>query len=156
MDKPPPTLDCAQVIEFAIVDNTVTFEQRNTLNVDGKWLGEVPGLAICRNLDEAEFMLFHCDHHWQVLGVAAGYGSVEEARAKAERSYHGISAKWVASGYTREEASKYLEAQFEDQSCSFCGRTPLQFEAIAGDSVRICNHCVDSFHEIMHRTNEET
>jgi hypothetical protein len=156
MNKPPPTLDCAQVLEFAIVDKTVTFEQRHTLNVGGEWLGEVPHLAVCRNLDETEFMVFHCDHDWQVLGVAAGYASVEEAKKSTERAYHGISKKWAATGYTREEAVKYLELHFKDQSCSFCGRMPFQFESLAGDTVRICNHCVDSFYEIMHRPKEKT
>jgi hypothetical protein len=154
MNRPPPALDCAHVIEFAATDETVTFEQRKTLNVGGEWLGEVPHLAICRNLDETEFMVFHCNHAWEVLGVAAGYGSIEEAKEKTERSYHGITAKWVASGYLREDAVKYIEEQFKDQNCSFCGRTPLQYEAIAGDALRICNHCVDSFYEIMHRSND--
>jgi len=72
MNRPPPALDCAHVIEFAATDETVTFEQRKTLNVGGEWLGEVPNLAICQNLNQTEFMVFHCNHAWEVLGVAAG------------------------------------------------------------------------------------
>lgn len=156
MNPPPPALDCAHVIEYAVTDGTVTFEQRHTLNVGGEWLGEVPNLAICQNFNETEFMVFHCNSEWEVLGVAAGYGSTQEAKERTERSYHGITSKWVASGYSREEAVKYVENQFKDQSCSFCGRTPLQFQAVAGDSVRICNHCVDSFYEAMHEFKNET
>jgi hypothetical protein len=155
MSRPPPALDSAQVIEYAVTDETVTFEQRKTLNVGGQWLGEVSNLAVCRNLDETEFMVFHCNHEWEVLGVAAGYSSMDEAKERTERSYHGITAKWVASGYSRDDAVKYVEAKFKDQSCSFCGRTPLQFKAIVGDAVRICNHCIDSFYDAVHRPNGE-
>ena len=153
---PPPALDCAHAIEYAIVDDTVSFEQRHTVNVGGEWLGEVPRLAVCRNLDEAKFMVFHCDHEWNVLGVAAGYNSIEEAKAKTERSYRGVSAKWVATGYSRDEAAKYVAEQFKDKECSFCGRTPMQYRAIAGDKVRICNHCVEEFHQAMQRDYGET
>ena len=154
MNTPPPALDCAQVIEFAIADETVTFEQRQTLNVGGEWLGRVPNLAICQNLDETDYMVFHCSREWVVLGVAAGYKTMEEAKQKTERSYHGITPKWTATGYSRDDAVKYVEAQFKDQICSFCGRNPSQFEAVAGNSVRICNRCVDSFYEIMHSASD--
>jgi hypothetical protein len=156
MKKPPPALDCAHVIEFAIVDDTVVFEQRNTLNVGDEWLGCVPRLAVCRNLDETEYMVFHCNENWEVLGVAAGYSSVVQAKKRTERSYHGLAAKWVATGYTSAEVFEYVEVQFVDQKCSFCGRTPLQFRAVVGDTVRICNHCIDSFHEIIRRETKET
>ena len=154
MNSPPPALDCAQVIKFAFVDETVTFEQRQTLNVGGEWLGQVPHLAICQALGETEYIVFHCSREWEVLGVAAGYGTIQDAKQKTERSYHGITAKWMASGYSRDEAVKYVEAQFRDQVCSFCGRNPSQFEAIAGNSVRICNRCVDGFYEDMHSASD--
>jgi NADH pyrophosphatase NudC (nudix superfamily) len=156
MNRPPPALDCAHVIEYAVTDEAVTFEQRHTLNVGGEWLGEVSNLAICQNFDETEFIVFHCNSEWEVLGVAAGYGSIQEAKERTERSYRGITSKWMASGYSREEAIKHVETQLKDQSCSFCGRTALQFEAVAGDVVRICNHCVDDFYEIMHDSKTKT
>ena len=154
MTAPPPTLDCAHAIEFAVVDDAVNFEQRHTLNVGGEWLGAVPQLAICRNLDETQVMVFHCDSEWNVLGVAAGYDSVSEAKSKVERSYHGISAKWRATGHTLEDARKYLAEQFQGQECSFCGKWPLHFQSCIGDKVRICNHCVDEFHAIIHERDE--
>ena len=156
MSAPPPALDCAHVLEYAIVDATVQFEQRRTLNVGGEWLGEVPRLAVCQNFDEAEFMVFHCDSDWNVLGVAAGYNSADEARAATERSYHGLSSKWQPSRHSREEAILYVTKQFKDQECSFCGRFPLQYRCVIGDAVRICNHCVDEFHETIHRESGET
>lgn len=156
MKRPPPTLDCAQVIEFAITDESVKFEQRYTLNVGGEWLGEVPNLAICKNLDESKYMVFHCNADWEVLGVAAGYVSAQEAREKVERSYHGLKGKWIPSEYTREEAEKYVRERFKNERCSFCGRIPPEFQMVIGEDVRICNHCVDSFYQIMHESNEDT
>ena len=149
MNRPPPALGCTHVIEFAINDKSVTFEQRHTLNVGGEWLCETSNLAICQDFKKKEFLIFHCNSEWEVLGVAAGYDSIQEAKYKIECSYHGITEKWVASDSSLDEAIKYVENQLKDQSCSFCGRTPLQFQAVAGDTVRICNFCVDSFHYNM-------
>ena len=154
MTAPPPALDCAHAIEFAIVDDTVSFEQRQTLNVGGEWLGAVPRLAICQNFDETQVMVFHCDRDWVVLGVAAGYDSVAEAKAKVERSYHGISAKWRTSGHTLEEARKHVAERFRGQECSFCGRSLMHFQSCVGDDVRICNHCIDEFHSAIHEPDE--
>jgi len=155
MTVPPPALDCAHTIEYAIVDDTVAFEQRHTLNVGGEWLGPVPKLAICRNLDETELVVFHCDTEWNVLGVAAGYNSVEDAKAKIERSYHGLASRWISSGYSRDEAASYVAEQFKGEECSFCGRSPLQCQSIVtGKTARICNHCVDKYYQATRR--EET
>ena len=154
MNPPPPVLDCAHVIEFAIADETVIFEQRKTLNVGGEWLGRVPCLAICQNFDNAEFLVFHCNLEWEALGVAAGYVSIEDAKQKMERSYDGLFAKWKVANYSRDDAVTYVDAQFKAQSCSFCGRNLRQVKSMAGDEadkVRICNNCVDGFYEGMHR-----
>ena len=156
MKKPPPALDCAHAVEYAIVDDAVTFEQLYTLNVGGEWLGRVAQLAICQNLDEVEVMVFHCDRDWNVLGVAAGYNSIDEAKAKTERSYRGLSPKWVSTGYSRDDVTGYLAEHFKDMKCSFCGRLPMQYQSIVGTTVRICNHCVDEFHDALHRESQET
>jgi hypothetical protein len=156
MAMPPRVLDCAHAIEYAIVDGSVTFEQRHTLNVGGEWLGEVAQLAICRNLDETELMVFHCDRDWNVLGVAAGFDSIDEAKAKTERSYRGLRQKWVSTGYSRDDAASYLADHFKDVKCSFCGRLPMQYQSIVGTKVRICNHCVEEFHDALHREFKET
>jgi len=152
---PPPALDCAHAIEYAVVDDSVHFEQRHWLNVGGEWLGAAPRLAICRNLDETQFMIFHCDNDWNVLGVAAGYDTIAEAKSRAERSYHGLSAKWIPTGHSHEEAVKYVKERFEGFECSFCGRLPLQYQSVVGDEVRICNHCIDEFYQAIHRETDE-
>src|ERR1051326_849143 len=113
MSAPPPALHSTHAIEYAIVDDTVRFEQRHVLNVGGEWLGQVPCLAICQDLHKDEFYLFHCDAEWNVLGVAAGYKSVAEIKARAERSYHGINGKWIPTGHSRAAAEKYLADSFK-------------------------------------------
>lgn len=152
--RPPPALDCAHVVEFAVLDETVVFEQRKTLNVGGEWLGQVPCLAICQNLDETEFLIFYCDLNWETLGVAAGYSSIEEAKQRVERSYRGLMRNWMQTGYSRDDAVTYLDGHFKEETCSFCGRDLRKVKSIASDAtkkVRICNVCVDGFHEQMHR-----
>ena len=156
MTKPPPALDGALVIAFAVADETVKYEERQTLFINGELLGRVPKLAICRNLDETEFMVFHCNGDWEVLAVTGGYESVAAAKSRAGLSYHGIDTKWVSTGYKKEDATSYLERLFKGDSCTFCGKNPLQLEAmvqavtVAGDTVRICNHCVDEFYSFLH------
>lgn len=153
MSSPPPALDCAHAIEYAIVDETVRFEQRRWLNVGGAWLGAVPRLAICRNPDELQYMVFHCDNDWNVLGVAGGYATIAEAKARAERSYQGLSSKWMETGHTPEDAARYMAEVFKGNECSFCGRLPPQYDSAVGDArekVRICNRCIDEFHRIIH------
>lgn len=103
--RPPPALDCAHAIEYALVDDT---------------------------------------------GVAAGYASIAEAKARAERSYQGLSRKWKATGHPEEEARKYIAERFRDQACSFCGRVPPQYRALVGGKARICNHCIEQFHDAIH------
>lgn len=82
------------MIAYAIVDETVTYENRKTLYVNGELLGAVPQLAICQNLGESEVLVFHCDETWEVLG-AVSYASVLIAVQKVERSYTGLLQKWV-------------------------------------------------------------
>ena len=91
---PPSILDSAKVLAFAVVDETVIYENRKTLYVDGELLGAVPKLAICQNYNEEEVMLFHCDDEWTVLGVSS-HGCFLEAAQAAERSYKGLLQKWI-------------------------------------------------------------
>jgi hypothetical protein len=143
-------------LEYAVADESVTFEQRYTLSVDGEWVGRVTKLAIGQNLDEEELLVFHCTDEWDVVGVAAGYKTVEEAKERLERSYHGLASKWQVAGYSRGEAEAHVAEQFKGQECSFCGRTPLQFQSsVAGDTVRVCNRCIDEFYGLMHSEASE-
>ena len=156
MSAPPPALHSTHAIEYAIVDDNIRFEQRHTLNVGGEWLGAVPRLAICQDLHRPEFLVFHCDADWNVLGVAAGYESIAAAKAKVERSYHGLAGKWMPTGHTRVAAEEQVAESYKGWECSFCGRLPPEYEQLVGERVRICNHCVDEFHKAIHNKADET
>ncbi len=104
--KPPPALDSAHVLEYAVVDGSMTY--RPTLYVDGLEVGPVPYLAICRNLSDDLLLLFHCDETWAVLGAAGG-DTIEETKRQAEATYRGISAHWEPSGFTFDEAKRYWD-----------------------------------------------
>jgi len=148
--NPPPVIAGLYVVAFAHADTSVRFEQRHTLNVGGKWLGRVSCLALCRSFEKAEFMIQHCSKQWEPLGIAAGYKSIEEAKQRIERSYHGITPKWRKQTVPRKTARAAYKAELKAESCSFCGRTPPEVTAMVGSKTRICNHCVDSFHEAIH------
>jgi hypothetical protein len=150
MQTPPPVLAGLYVVTYATADADVIFEQRQTLNVDGQWLGRMPFLAICQDFNSGEYLIQHCTEDWEPMGVAGGYASMDEAKARIERSYHGISNKWILANTSIEEARAINEAELLARACSFCGRTPLQYTTIIGDAVRICGHCVDEFYAAIH------
>lgn len=147
--SPPPVLDCARVIEYAVLNESVGYSGRTLLFVGGKELGQVPCLAICEEKKSPGVMLFHCNHEWTVLGCSA-HGSVTEAKDRAERIYPGLSACWVNAQVTEEQAERYLDELFADERCSFCGKRADQVEQlIQRDQARICNHCIDEFHNTL-------
>src|SRR5579864_3075965 len=134
---PPPVLDCARVIEYAVLNESVGYAGRTLLFVDGKELGQVPCLAICADKNLRGVLLFHCDREWNVLGCSA-YESVSKAKDRAESIYPGLSACWVDAHVTEEQAERYLYELFGDERCSFCDKRPDQVEQfIRRDQTRI-------------------
>ena len=124
----------AWVLEYAILDESVTYSGHSSLFVgteDGvlKELGPVPCLAIAQELETGVIMLLHCDQEWSVLGLGGNYESVSEAKAKAERAYHGVSVRWVETKVTEEEALKFIDEVWSDEQCSFCDKIPPDIEA---------------------------
>jgi hypothetical protein len=93
--NPPRVFYDARVLEYAEVDNSIEYVERGCFFVDGKLLGPVPQLAICQSPDESEILVEHCDSEWNSLGVQGGFHSVEEAKARVERSYPGLMNKWI-------------------------------------------------------------
>lgn len=154
MESPPSVLAGLYVVEFAEVDDSVVFEQRRTLNVGGQWLGRVRCLAICQEFATLEYVIQYCEEDWEPVGIAAGYASVEEAKARIELSYHGIGSKWVRAKASFAAARVEYENDLRASACSFCGRTPPEeaqgFIANAEDAVRICSHCIDDFYAAIH------
>jgi ClpX C4-type zinc finger protein len=152
-----PVIDCSRLLCYAIVDNTVQFSGRTLLFVDGKELGRVPCLAICENKKLSEVLLFHCDSEWNTLGCSA-HPSVAEAKARAERIYAGISARWVDAGVSEQTAEDYMNKQFGNERCSFCGKRPDEVDQVIlkedqrKHEVRICDRCINEFYKELPRS----
>src|SRR4051812_12498917 len=102
---PPPVLDMARVIAYAVVDSSVQWTGRQTLFVDGKELGPVPRLALAQNVlgDEKDILIFYCNEDWDVLACSSG-DTLEQAKASAERAYRGITGKWTFTDVTEAQA----------------------------------------------------
>jgi hypothetical protein len=144
--EPPPVLDAARVLEYAVLDDSVRYSGHSSLFVDGKELGPVPRLAICQESANTKVLLLHCDDGWKTLGVAE-YASTAEAKTGAERIYPGVSKRWIERKVTEEEAAVYLDQEFEEEKCSFCGRSAFDVERmVVQGGARICNFCIKEFH----------
>src|SRR5690349_8890919 len=104
---PPPVLDCARLIEYAILDKTVEFSGHSALFVNGNEVGPVPCLAICEDLKSSSILLFHCGTDWNVLGCAA-HTSIVDAESRAESIYRGVRSQWRRTNTSREAAVAYL------------------------------------------------
>ena len=62
---------------------------------------------------EGDFLLCRCTEDWDVLGVS-GHASLAEARESAERTYRGISARWLPfRELTSEERAEVEEVRVE-------------------------------------------
>jgi hypothetical protein len=154
MEVPPPYIYDSHVVEYADVDDSVVFEQRRWINVNGEWLGKVPCLAICQDFKSLEYLIEFCAADWEPLARAPGYESIEKAKARLERSYHGLGAKWIRAEMTFEETLALRRLELREDSCTFCGRTPLEMNKMITTKdhfVRICDQCIDRFHESIHR-----
>jgi ClpX C4-type zinc finger len=148
---PPPALEGARLLAYAVVDETVVHTGNSTLYVDGKLMGAVPYLAICQQETEAVLLLF-CDEKWNSLGVVE-CSSLVEAQRRAEREYKGLSTKWVSANVSEEEAARYLDEQSGTQRCSFCGKSPNEVRQMFGVSTAcICDGCIRDFHQALDAT----
>ncbi|MDH3911428.1 MAG: ClpX C4-type zinc finger protein [Rhodospirillales bacterium] len=140
MEMPPPILDCAKVLAYAAVDESVVHVRDNPVYVDGKPLGAVPNLAICKYPIEDEHLLFFCRKEWEVLGCT-GCPSLEAAKDRAEREYRGIAARWQSYHHEDEAA---VDRQCLEPFCSFCGKSFFELERLiwGKDGAVICDGCV--------------
>lgn len=151
MEKPPVTLFYpSYVVQYAVVDSTVTFVDQKTLNVGGEWLEEVPHLAICMNTETSEYHLSHCSSDWESLCAVQTAATIQEIKNTAARHYQGIRDKWVKTTYTEEEALVIFEEEKEKMRCSFCGKSHFDEGVtgmVTGENANICNACVRAFAE---------
>lgn len=117
IEAPPPVIDCAKLLLFAINDSDVSYTGRLSLHIgippDMKQVGELPGIVILKPYNELEdFLIGFCDDFWEVQGVV-GTNSLEKAKRKAESYYAGIESKWRESPYSEEEIRQYLVREYE-------------------------------------------
>jgi hypothetical protein len=116
---------------------------------DGKEVGPVPRLAICRS-DDNKLSLFHCDSRWRSLGVAGGYSDVREAKRRAERIYPGISRAWVRTGYTKRHTREYLERTGGNLKCFVCRKKWYQVAQIVSTKrLAICDECIRELNDFI-------
>ncbi len=151
MQKPPVTLFYpSYVVQYAVVDSSVTFVDRKTLNVGGEWLSEVPQLAISKNTETSEFHLSYCSSEWEGLFAVQTAATVQEIKNIAEKHYLGIGDKWVETDYTEAEALAIFKGEKERMKCSFCGKSHFDdgvTSMVTGTNANICNECVRAFAE---------
>jgi hypothetical protein len=69
------------------------YSGHSSLFCDGKEVGPVARLAICRG-DDGEVCLFHCDRRWNVLGIAGRYpNKVEQMVSKRKIGLCGLCVR---------------------------------------------------------------
>lgn len=150
-NTPPPILDGARLLVYAVIDDSVIYNSRSTLYVDGKLLGAVPRLAIGQPSDTEQVLLFFCDEKWNSLGMVE-CTSLADAQKRAESEYHGISKNWVDANASDEEAARYEEEQYLEKHCSFCGKSPDEAQQMITASVAcICDDCIREFYQNLTR-----
>jgi hypothetical protein len=149
--KPPPTLACTRVLEYAVLDDSVIYSGHSNLFVGNEELGPVPRLAICHDESGPGFFLHHCDEEWNILATER-YDTLTKAKASAEGTYFGVSAVWVDAGITEQEATKHLDEIWGGQKCNFCKRRPIDFDNpkfIQKNGAWICDSCVQTCYELL-------
>ncbi|WP_061541192.1 ClpX C4-type zinc finger protein [Collimonas fungivorans] len=122
---------------------------RQVLYVDGKLLGPVPRLAICRNLfgELQDFLIMHCDNRWNVLGVG-GAATLRESMQRSEHWYEGISQRWVRTHTTKRIAERWLRTQCAGEACSMCRKIPAEVDGMFSKGiVNICFLCIRQMHQ---------
>jgi hypothetical protein len=140
---PPPSLASARVLEYAVIDEGVIYTGIAPAFVAGREIGAVPRLAIGRALGGPDILLLRCDADWDVLAASA-YSSLDEAKAAAERSYSGVSARWQPVSFSDTELEAFLDEEDRGHVCSFCGRHPHEVERIITGhrGAAICEICI--------------
>jgi hypothetical protein len=146
---PPPVLDSARVVAYAVIDETVTHTGHTCFIVGGRVLQPAGGLAICQQLGDNDYLLFHCTRDWYVLG-AGFHPSIQDAKAYAERGYRGVGKKWVELNTTEAAAREFMDRDIRGTACSFCGRVSEDGDDLTiGPTAAICDHCFEKTYALF-------
>jgi hypothetical protein len=139
---PPPTINCARLIAYAVLDHSVGYRGHTSLYVGDQEVGRVPCLAITHDRRLRTYFLFFCNPEWDTLGTIS-YESVEAAHRGAERIFPGVSSHWIEAGITEEEAERFLHELFGDDRCNRCKKRADYVEALItqSDGTYLCDAC---------------
>lgn len=150
--RPPPTLACRRVLEFAVLGESASYSGHSNLFRGDSEVGPVPCLAICQDAKGTGVLVLHCDRDWTILGIEARV-SLQDAKSSAEETYAGVSSLWVDAHVTEEEAAKHVDEILGGQRCSLCKRTPLDFQGnhrfIQKNDAWVCEYCVKTCYELL-------
>ena len=161
MKKPPLIiLDPHYVVEYAKTNKRYRLSKKRKLNVNGKNVGKVTRMAICKKVGKEEYFLLHCNKKWEVVYAFDYFDalSLMDAKLLAESHYTGIDKNWIKTSYTEKQAKKYLSKQqkkIEKTKCSFCGSKQFDDgikQIICSEIACICNKCIIEFNQLL---NEE-
>lgn len=153
---PPPVIDSARLLAFAVVPDDTAYAAGICLLVDGVRVGRVPGLAICRNYCKPdEVLLFFCDGQWCTQGCIP-VSRVEEAKLQAARDYPELLQHWRDSPYCDEQVASFLRTEYGVDPatewwrfrCSFC-QAECEGMAISKGWATICRACIEEFHALL-------
>lgn len=148
---PPPIISFEDrvLLEYALLNHSVGFNRGHALFfVDGKEIGPVPCLAICKDKDSEGFHVYYCDSEWKPVGFSPSWASIEKAKHRAESIYPGSASSWIRSEYTEQDAQRFIDEQGKDERCSFCGKRPFETSARffqSAHAARICEACIAQF-----------
>ena len=140
---PPPILDCAVVLAYAIHDNSVEYTGSVSTYLHGLLIGpEVRNSAICRNLaNPKDYLFIYCDADWNGL-AAVGHETFAQAENCAVRNYSGLDDLLVRTSYTEDEIEKALGEYWDGRRCSICCKWPHEVEEmILQNDKWICDKC---------------
>jgi hypothetical protein len=82
-------LDGAQVLRYAVVDNSVAHTGACVHRKFNKVIGPAAALAICQFDGDNQFYLYYCDAQWKVVTDTC-HESLEKALEQAEFEYRGL------------------------------------------------------------------
>ena len=152
-EAPPPAIGSSRVIAYAVVNKDVRYTGKQRLFVDGKLLGRVPKIVICKSLRKGfkNYLILFCDKNWQERGGITAK-SLPQAKKSVECYYAGISSKWVTVSTSEKAAKRWLAENYPNDICSFCGKFSYEFDVMfLGRSAVICPSCIDAFADELRR-----
>jgi hypothetical protein len=147
--RTPPPIICTNdrfVVLYANLDKSIPHRPATVhLYVAGKELAWMPHVAIAEDAATGTFSLYVCDRKWKPIGIGGGCATLEEAAARADKLYPGVSTLWIEASFTDEDVERFREEQFGKHRCVICRKRPDEvLSDVTFKSVHdgwICSNC---------------